>query len=59
MLIVGGYELGATMLKVEKGTDDRYHAAGLFTAKEFGDRTKPPIQNKGYFYAQPAFLTNS
>ncbi len=57
VLIVGGYELGATMVKVEKKSDGRYGTAELFTTKEFGDQTKPPVFHKGHFYAQ--YGTNS
>ena len=57
VLIVGGYELGATMIKVEKKPDGTYGTTELFTTEEFGDQTKPPILHKGYFYAQ--YGTNS
>lgn len=56
VLIVGGYELGATMIKVEKQIDGKYSTKELFTTEEFGDQTKPPILHEGYFYAQ--FGTN-
>jgi len=52
VLIVGGYELGATMIKVEKQSDGSYGTTELFTTKEFGDQTKPPVLHKGHFYAQ-------
>ena len=52
VLVVGGYELGATMIKVGKKADGRYGTTELFTTEEFGDQTKPPILHKGYFYAQ-------
>jgi outer membrane protein assembly factor BamB len=52
VLVVGGYELGATMVKVEKKDDGVYVANELFTTEEFGDQTKPPILHEGYFYAQ-------
>ncbi|MFZ9023239.1 MAG: PQQ-binding-like beta-propeller repeat protein [Anaerohalosphaeraceae bacterium] len=52
VLIVGGYELGATMIKVEKKPDGSYGTTELFTTEEFGDQTKPPILYKDYFYAQ-------
>lgn len=52
VLVVGGYELGATMIKVRKRDDDSYDAQELFTTEEFGDQTKPPILHDGYFYAQ-------
>ncbi len=57
VLIVGGYELGATMIKVEKKADGRYGTTELFTTKEFGDQTKPPVKHKDHFYAQ--YGTNS
>ena len=49
VLVVGGYELGATMIKVEKKTDGSYGTKELFTTEEFGDQTKPPILHNGYF----------
>jgi len=52
VLVVGGYERGATMIKVEKKADGSYGATELFTTEEFGDQTKPPILHGGYFYAQ-------
>ncbi|MEZ5325995.1 MAG: PQQ-binding-like beta-propeller repeat protein [Verrucomicrobiales bacterium] len=52
ILVVGGYELGATMIKVEKQDDGTYKARELFTTEEFGDQTKPPILHDGHFYAQ-------
>jgi len=52
VLVVGGYELGATMIKVEKKADGGYGATELFTTEEFGDQTKPPILHNGHFYAQ-------
>ena len=57
VLVVGGYELGATMIKVEKQSNGRYAATELFTTKEFGDQTKPPVLHKGCFYGQ--FGTNN
>jgi outer membrane protein assembly factor BamB len=56
VLVVGGYELGATMIKVEKKADGSYGTTELLTTEEFGDQTKPPILHNGYFYAQ--FGTN-
>jgi outer membrane protein assembly factor BamB len=52
VLVLGGYELGALMIKVEKGADGNYGTTVLFKTEEFGDQTKPPILYKGYFYAQ-------
>jgi hypothetical protein len=57
VLVVGGYELGATMIQVEKKDDGSYIAKELFTTEEFGDQTKPPMLHDGYFYAQ--FGTNN
>jgi len=57
VLVAGGYELGATMIKVEKKADGSYGTTELFTTEEFGDQTKPPILHNGYFYAQ--YGTNS
>ena len=52
VLVIGGYELGATMIKVQKQLDGTYGTTELFTTEEFGDQTKPPILYQGYFYAQ-------
>jgi outer membrane protein assembly factor BamB len=52
LLIAGGYELGALMIKVEKKADGSYAAAELFRTKQFGDQTKPPVLYKGHFYAE-------
>jgi len=49
---VGGYELGAVMIKVEKQADGSYGAAELFRTKEFGEQTKAPILYQGYFYGE-------
>ncbi len=57
VLVVGGYELGAVMIKVERKADGSYGATELFTTEEFGDQTKPPILHNGYLYAQ--YGTNS
>lgn len=52
LLVAGGYELGALMIKVEKKADGSYAAAELFRTKQFGDQTKPPVLHKGHFYAE-------
>jgi outer membrane protein assembly factor BamB len=57
VLVVGGYELGAVMIRVEKKADGSYGTTELFKTEEFGDQTKPPILHNGYFYAQ--YSTNS
>jgi outer membrane protein assembly factor BamB len=57
VLAVGGYELGAVMIKIEKKADGSYGTKELFKTEEFGDQTKPPLLIDGYFYAQ--FGTNN
>jgi outer membrane protein assembly factor BamB len=57
VIVVGGYELGTAMIKVEKKVDGKYSVKELFRHNDFGDHTKPPILYNGYFYAQ--FSTNS
>lgn len=57
VLVVGGYELGALMIKVENKADGSYTAAEIFRTKEFGDQTKPPVLHKRHFYA--LYGTNS
>jgi outer membrane protein assembly factor BamB len=57
ILIVGGYELGATMIQVQKNAQGSYQTTEIFTTEEFGDQTKPPLLVDGYFYAQ--FGTNN
>ena len=57
VLVVGGYELGAVMIKVQKGADGRYSTTELFKTEEYGDQIRPPILHEGYFYAQ--YGTNS
>jgi outer membrane protein assembly factor BamB len=56
VIVVGGYELGTVMIKVEKMADGSYSVKELFRHNDFGDQTKPPILHNGYFYAQ--FSTN-
>lgn len=57
LLIVGGYERGATMIQVNKKGDGTYDTSELFTTLDFGDQTKPPLYHNGHFYAM--FRTNS
>jgi outer membrane protein assembly factor BamB len=52
ILVVGGYELGALMIQVEKTQDGSYSAKELYRTEEFGDQTKPALLHDGYFYAQ-------
>jgi outer membrane protein assembly factor BamB len=51
VLITGGYEAGAAMIKVEKKADGSYGVAELYKTIEFGAHTLPPILYDGYFYA--------
>jgi outer membrane protein assembly factor BamB len=52
VLIIGGYEAGAAMIKVEKTADNNYSVTELYKTIEFGAHTKPAIFFEGYFYAQ-------
>ncbi|HSO88599.1 MAG TPA: PQQ-binding-like beta-propeller repeat protein [Draconibacterium sp.] len=52
LLITGGYELGALMIKVVKKADGSYGTTELFRTEEFGDQTKTPLLHNGYFYAE-------
>ncbi len=52
LLVTGGYELGALMIKVEKQADGSYVTTELFRTEEFGDQTKTPLLYNGYFYAE-------
>ncbi|MBP7730940.1 MAG: PQQ-like beta-propeller repeat protein [Bacteroidales bacterium] len=52
VLITGGYEAGAALIKVTKKADGTYGVAELYKNIDFGDHTKPPILHNGYFYAQ-------
>jgi len=56
LLVVGGYELGCVMIKVDKNADKTFTVTELFKHNDFGDHTKPPILFMDYFYAQ--FSTN-
>jgi outer membrane protein assembly factor BamB len=57
IMVVGGYELGTVMIKVEKNSDGRFGVKEIFRHNDFGDHTKPPILYNGYFYGQ--FSTNN
>jgi hypothetical protein len=52
LVITGGYELGALMIKVEKKADGSYGTTELFRTVEFGDQTKTPLFYNGHFYAE-------
>ncbi|MBR1941252.1 MAG: PQQ-like beta-propeller repeat protein [Bacteroidaceae bacterium] len=57
LLVVGGYERGATLLQVNKDASGNYQAKELFTTTQFGDQTKPAVFYKDHFYAQ--YRTNA
>ena len=57
IIVVGGYEHGVVMIKVDKQSNGKFSVRELFYHNDFGDHTKPPIMHNGYFYAQ--FTTNS
>lgn len=57
IIVVGGYELGVVMIKVDKKSDGSYEVTELFKHNNFGEHTKPPILYNGYFYGQ--FSTNN
>ena len=52
VLIIGGYQAGAAMIKVEKTEDGSFSVSELYKTVEFGAHTKPAIFYDGYFYAQ-------
>jgi outer membrane protein assembly factor BamB len=56
MLITGGYQAGAAMIKVEKKTDGTYSVKELYKNPDFGSHTQSPILVNGYFYAE--YTTN-
>ena len=56
VLITGGYNAGAAMIKVEKKADGKYGVTELYKNPDFGAHTKPPVLYNGYFYAQ--YTTN-
>jgi outer membrane protein assembly factor BamB len=56
VLITGGYNAGAAMIKVQKQPDGSYGVTELFKTVEFGSHTQPPILYKDHFYVQ--YTTN-
>ena len=50
MLITGGYNAGAAMIKVEKQAEGGYGVTELYKTIEFGSHTLPPILHDGHFY---------
>jgi outer membrane protein assembly factor BamB len=56
VLIIGPYNAGAVMLKIEPQEDGSFKVNELFKTGEFGAHTKAPLLVDGYFYAQ--YTTN-
>jgi len=56
VLITGGYQAGAAMIKIEKKTDGTFSVKELYKNADFGTHTQPPVLVNGYFYAQ--YTTN-
>ncbi len=52
VLISGGYEAGAAMIKIEKNANGSYGVTELFKNRDFGAHTQPPVLYNGNFYAQ-------
>ncbi len=56
VLLTGGYQAGAAMIKVERKADGSYGVTELYKNADFGAHTQPPVLYNGYFYAQ--YTTN-
>ncbi len=56
MLITGGYNAGAAMIKVQKKPDGTYGVTEVFKTSDFGAHTQPPVLYKDHFYAH--YTTN-
>ena len=56
ILITGGYQAGAAMIKVAKKADGSYSVTELYKNPDFGAHTQQPVLYNGYFYAQ--YTTN-
>jgi len=56
ILITGGYNAGAAMIKIEKKADGGYSVKELYKNPDFGAHTQPPVLVNGNFYAQ--YTTN-
>ena len=52
ILITGGYQAGAAMIRVSKKADGKYDVSEVFRNPDFGSHTQPPVLINGYFYAQ-------
>jgi outer membrane protein assembly factor BamB len=56
ILITGGYQAGAAMIKIEKKADGSFGVTELYKNPDFGSHTQNPVLYNGYFYAQ--YTTN-
>ena len=56
VLITGGYQAGAAMIKIEKKADGSFGVSELFKNPDFGAHTQPPVLVNGFFYAK--YTTN-
>jgi outer membrane protein assembly factor BamB len=56
VLITGGYQAGAAMIKIERKPDGSFGVTELYKNADFGAHTQPPVLVNGYFYAQ--YTTN-
>ena len=56
ILITGGYNAGAAMIKIEKKADGTYDVKELYKNPDFGAHTQQPVLYKGNFYGQ--YTTN-
>jgi len=52
ILITGGYQAGAAMIKIEKKADGTFGVTELYKNADFGTHTQPPVLINGNFYAQ-------
>jgi outer membrane protein assembly factor BamB len=52
VLVTGGYQAGAALIKIEKKADGSYGVTELFKNPDFCVHTQPPILYNGYFYGQ-------
>jgi len=52
VLIVGGYEAGAAMIRIDEEGNGNYGVTELYKNIDFGAHTKPALKVDDYFYAQ-------
>lgn len=56
VLVTGGYNAGAAMIKVQKNADGSFGTTELFKNPDFGAHTQPPVLSKDHFYSH--YTTN-